>query len=670
MPSRHSLTNALGLRGKLLLALLLTFLLAVGLATAVGVQALADLRAYFGESYARNFTALSKQRILAPVARELALSQQLAESVVTREFLANENSIEHRQRFFAEARGYQATFADHSYFLISARSRHYYFNDNRSPESNQPRYVVDPSLPENAWFVSTLLRAAPYNINIDYDSALRLTKVWINVTTREAGEVIAVAGTGLDFTRFLEDFTRSAEPGVTPMIIDGAGFIQAHPDASLIAFRSGAGVATDPGKTLFELLDTAGKASAKAALETATSTPESIALFRARLDGREQLFALSYLPELKWHVVTAVNLGAAEVIDPALLLPVALAALLAVVILVLGATLGVNRLVVEPLLRLTHSARAMAAGRYEVSLPEVRNDEIGALTTAFAQMSAKVRRHTEELEGTVRARTEQLLLANTELQASTQKIRSSIDYASLIQKAMLPDAALAADWPDQHAVLWQPRDVVGGDFYCYRRLQGGVIFGVVDCAGHGVPGAFMTMLAWSALDTALSGEHASDPAEVLRRMDAALRAMAPHTAEQLTVSTHMDAALLWVDNARQQARFAGARMSLFVESAGLVNEYKGGRRALADRQPGQYVTTEIALTPGSSLYLSSDGFLDQAGGEQGFGFGTSRFRELLAEQRGTPMAARAAAFDEALSRYRGSQAQRDDVTIFGLLIQA
>ncbi|MBF3347939.1 HAMP domain-containing protein, partial [Pseudomonas aeruginosa] len=145
----------------------------------------------------------------------------------------------------------------------------------------------------------------------------------------------------------------------------------------------------------------------------------------------------------------------------------------------------------------------IAAGRYDTPLPLARQDEIGSLSKAFASLADQVRRHTAELEDKVQERTQALEEANREMAAAQKKIGDSLDYASLIQRAILPDRQLSATLGEHHFILWKPRDVVGGDFYVYREQTDGYLIGVVDCAGHGVPGALMTMLARAAIDHAI-----------------------------------------------------------------------------------------------------------------------------------------------------------------------
>ncbi len=343
---------------------------------------------------------------------------------------------------------------------------------------------------------------------------------------RDQGRPIGLAGSGLDLSGFLDDFIIAREPGVTPMIVGDDGAIQAHPDRRLIAYSSAAGGASERHR-VFDLLDQPEQRDAlREAMRLARAKAGSVHCLWAGLDGRQQLFAVAYIPQLRWYVLTAVDLHAAQVLDNRWLWPLAGTFLLLLVALLLGFAYAVERLLLRPLRSLKRSAKAIAAGRYDTPLPLARQDEIGSLSKAFASMADQVRRHTAELEDKVQERTQALEEANREMAAAQKKIGDSLDYASLIQRAILPDRQLSATLGEHHFILWKPRDVVGGDFYVYREQADGYLIGVVDCAGHGVPGALMTMLARAAIDHAIEAVGSSrDPAAILGETDQAMRSM-------------------------------------------------------------------------------------------------------------------------------------------------
>lgn len=655
--------RALGLRGKSVLALFGTCVLVLLLASLIGWQAIESIRSHLGAAYTRNFTLLNRERILAPVTRELALSLRLARSQTIRQWLLDEGNRDKKSIALQEAESFRMDFTDKSYFIIDALSNRYYFNDTKSAYSDEPRYVLKPDDANDSWFFNTMKGTQVFNINVDPDVKLGLTKVWFNIVVMDGERRIGLCGTGLDLSTFLRDFIGTREAGVTPIIVDANGAIQAHPDGTRIAFNSATKEASND-KSLFGLLQGTKDADiARAALARAAQKPGSAEVFSATLQGKHQLLAASYIPELKWHVVTAVDLDAADVIDAGLLKWFAVGVALLLAVVVLGFVYALNRLVLAPLLKLKQSAREMAAGNYAVALPPVRDDEIGELTAAFGAMAGKVRRHTEELEDTVRERTQELVQANREMTIAHKKISDSISYASLIQRAILPDRQLTRALGDNHFVLWRPRDVVGGDFYVYREVEGGCLLGVVDCAGHGVPGAFMTMLARAAIDQAIDEAGASNPAAILMHTDQVMRAMLQSDVKQRDIATMMDAGLAHIDFTSRRVTFAGAKIALYWSDGEQVGSIKGARRSLGDRQPGTYENESVELLPSRTFYLTTDGFLDQAGGDKGFGFGNARFVDMLRQHANRPLAEQSGAFASTLAAYQGSHAQRDDITI-------
>ena len=652
-----------GLRAKASLALVLAALVALLPAVLISQKVLDGVRKHFGEAYSVNFTQLKRQSIFSPVSRELALSRRFANSVLTRQWLLDEHDAKKSAAFFQEAEGYRQSFRDHNYFIASALSRNYYTNASDKPLSNKPRYVLGVAKEADSWFFSSLKQAEDFNINVDYDKSLDVTRVWFNFLVRDGARVIAMVGTGLDLSEFVKEFIDTDEPGVTPLIINQSGAIQAHRDLSLIAYNQ-AGSAANPTQTLAGQLPQASQREAlAAAMQSAEIRPGEVSTLTVTLDGREQLLALSYLPELKWHIVTAVDLQAAKVIDKSWLhLAIGIIAGVIVVLLV-AFGYAVEALILHPLRTLQHSASAVAEGRFDVSLPPPSQDELGDLSRAFLLMAKEIQSNTEELENKVIARTQALEEANQAMQKAHRKIDASIDYASLIQSAILPDQPLQQALGERHFVLWHPRDIVGGDFYVFRAEGENHLLGVIDCAGHGVPGALMTMLARSALDHAMNKVGIDSPATLLGETDSAIRAMLAQDTSSHTIATNMDAGLVYIDHGNRRLRYAGARISLYWSDGNDVGEIKGARRALVDRRLGVYTDTEIDLRPGITYYLATDGFLDQAGGDMGYGFGNTRFAQLLVQHAKKPMAEQAYAFDEALKAYQGNYPQRDDITL-------
>ena len=653
----------MGLRAKSVLALCFCIGVVSLLAWLAGAQALASIEANLGAAFARNATQYSKQRILAPVARELALSQRLADSQVTKRFLLDPKNDAKRELLFGEAEGYRRAFSDHSYFLVARDSGDYFFNDDKTKFSNRARYALKRGVAHDAWFFSTMQKTEAFNINVDPDIKLKVTKVWFNVLVKDKGENIGLAGTGLDLTEFLNRFITTHEPGVTPMILNGTGAIQAHPNRRLIDYSS----VNDKGgahSTIYNLLPRADDQKLmRDALTKARQDPENIPQFWAHLDNKRQLFAVSFVPELNWFIVNAVDVSAAQVVDSRLWLPL-LGGGVALLCLLIGAIMfWVNRLILAPLFKLTDSARALGAGHYNVELPPAGRDEMGDLTRAFGTMARQVQTHTDELEGKVAQRTHELVEANQQMAHANRQIGDSIQYASLIQNAILPTRELSQNFSDHHFVLWKPRDVVGGDFYVFRASENGYLIGVVDCAGHGVPGAFMTMIAYAVLGVAMDTLGLQNPAALLTEMDTRLRAMLQHDPKNQGVATNMDVGLAYVDNAAKIVTFAGAKISLYACNGKNVDETKGDRTSIGGKRVPTFSNKTVELDAQTTFYITSDGLLDQSGGEKGYGFGNARFADLMMRQSQRELSQQKAQFDAELLEYQGDLPQRDDVTL-------
>ena len=305
-----------GLRAKAMLALVFATLLAFVPAGLIGWQVLDSVRNHFGEAYAVNFTQLKRQSILAPLSRELALSRRLADSVLVRQWLVDENDPVKKALFFEEAEGYRKDLRDHAYFIASALSRNFYANDSDQSYSDQPRYALNSAKGEDSWFFNSLARSEDYNINVNYDAHLQVTRVWLNVSIRDHDErTIGIAGAGIDLTGFLNEFMSTAEAGVTPIIVNQAGAIQAHRNQALIAINQAGGSARVEQTLAGQLPQGPQRDELTQSMRRAMEHPGAVSALRVTLDGREQLLALSYIPELKWHIVSAVDLQAAQVLD-------------------------------------------------------------------------------------------------------------------------------------------------------------------------------------------------------------------------------------------------------------------------------------------------------------------------------------------------------------------
>lgn len=652
---------AASLRRKTALFLVLLALGVGSVAFLIGHGVVDRLSTDLGTMLARTQANLTRERIEGAVGRELALVERMAGSTVITDWLADEDNPAKRARALAEAEQFRRAFADQSFFLVSAGSGHYYFADRRDEGTARVRYTVHADNPDHAWFFATLKKER--TINVDFDRQLGVTKVWINLVARDAANrPLAVLGTGVDLTRFLADLLASIEPGVLVMVVDPEGTVVAHPDTSLMEFATAGKSASD--KTLWRLLDDpAEREVVRQAIRTADARGMPPPVVPVTLNGRPGLLSVASVPDLRWSIISVVDHSSSAIFGAGFFARVGVAAIGVLALILLVASFGFDRLVLRPLSRLTDSVRRLGAGDYSVALDTRRDDEIGELTRAFSAMARRVRENTEQLEGQVSARTVELRQALDQLSSAHAQLTDSIRYASLIQQVILPDRALAERLAGQYFVLWQPRDVVGGDFYLFRGDGRGCLVGVVDCAGHGVPGAFMTMIAHAAFEAALAEGGWNDPAAVLARVDQGVRRMLPQSGRLERLATSMDMGLVYIDLAARLAHFCGARIDLFVAGRDGVRHLPGRKSGINDRRPVQLASASVPFAPEDTFYLVTDGLLDQSGGSAGHAFGRRRLVDWITAQIGQPLDAQRLSLVDTLSRYRGAHPLRDDITV-------
>jgi serine phosphatase RsbU (regulator of sigma subunit) len=285
------------------------------------------------------------------------------------------------------------------------------------------------------------------------------------------------------------------------------------------------------------------------------------------------------------------------------------------------------------------------------------NDEISGLAQGFNGVLSTMRQAMDDLAISHRA-----------LLKAQGQINDSLHYASILQRAILPDTELVESLGQAHGLLWLPRDRVGGDFYVVHRDGERVLVGVADCAGHGVAGAMMTMLARAGIDRFIQQLGIDSPAAVLQATNAGMHLVLSEAQLSRALATSMDVGLVLLDFDAEILRFAGAKISLYWSDGETVEMVKGDNRSLWDRRTGVYQDYEMPLRRGFTYYMATDGVFDQAGGDHGFGLGTERFCQWLLDHASKPLAEQHDAFTRSISDFRGEHPQRDDITMFSFRV--
>jgi len=271
-----------------------------------------------------------------------------------------------------------------------------------------------------------------------------------------------------------------------------------------------------------------------------------------------------------------------------------------------------------------------------------------------------------------------LMHALATLQAEkNHQIMLSIGYASNIQRALLSESHNALyDTLSDAEIVWMPRDVIGGDYYHFRNYEDGWFAAIADCTGHGVPGAFLTLIASSTLTHALDQQGPRDPgrlmAEVSRNMKLAL---GQHSASQHADSNDgMDAAFFWFDRNTRRLVSSHANMPLFVLPASgdegfVVQGERTGLGYTDTRADMAWKNHQTQLEPGTLLCCCTDGLIDQVGGPKSIAFGKRRLRQALQRHRNLPISELTRRLMSEFDLYQGTQKRRDDLTIFNLRVE-
>lgn len=260
--------------------------------------------------------------------------------------------------------------------------------------------------------------------------------------------------------------------------------------------------------------------------------------------------------------------------------------------------------------------------------------------------------------------------AHAALNQANHHINESIRYASRIQTSLLPDNRSLDGMLHDIAVGWSPRDVVGGDFYWVGRFGDRCIIAVMDCTGHGVPGAFMTAIVASVLDRILH-EHCHDnPAMILQLLNRlvknSLRQQEQTKSQTMESDDGLDAAVCLIDTKKRSLTFAGAGIPLLYRQGDTMVQIKGDRQSLGyrtSRVDYLYTNHVVDLGPGMTFYLATDGTTDQVGGPNGRLFGRKRLIETLQALGDRPAQEQLDCVMQALESYRQGETPRDDMTM-------
>jgi PAS domain S-box-containing protein len=255
-----------------------------------------------------------------------------------------------------------------------------------------------------------------------------------------------------------------------------------------------------------------------------------------------------------------------------------------------------------------------------------------------------------------------------EIQNKNKKITESINYAKRIQTAILPNSKVISRALPDSFILYKPRDVVSGDFPWFVQVKDEIFIAAVDCTGHGVPGALLSLIGYFLLNDIVRSRKITEPGIILDLLDEGVTTTLRQD-EDATTKDGMDIALCKINTSTGEVEYAGAHRPLYIMKGGVMEEVKGNKFPIGGgifKNQTNFTNTRIKLNKGDSIYFSSDGFPDQFGGPEGRKFGPKKTREIIDRVHTLPMDKAVTVFDQEWENWRGEHKQTDDVLLIGI----
>ena len=268
---------------------------------------------------------------------------------------------------------------------------------------------------------------------------------------------------------------------------------------------------------------------------------------------------------------------------------------------------------------------------------------------------------------------ERIQMLKNQIEAKHLEVTDSIRYARGIQNALLPREDILKSMLSDYFLLWKPRDIVSGDFYWMKKQGDLLLFAICDCTGHGVPGAFMSMLGMAFLnDITADADNNIKPSDILEQLRRkVITSLKQSAAGTLEPKDGMDMALCILDTKALTLKFAGANNPMYIVSNGALTEYKGVKNPIGFYpMEKKFETTEIPEKKGDYIYMFSDGFPDQFNAKTNKKVTYGRFKNLLVEinNETSDPETQKKRLDDFFESWRNGFVQMDDVLIGGFRI--
>lgn len=355
-----------------------------------------------------------------------------------------------------------------------------------------------------------------------------------------------------------------------------------------------------------------------------------------------------------------------------------------------------NQDITRPVLELLANIKNTRGGEEEHYTIVRTNDEIGELAEGYNEMTEKIHNYVEsisamnrELEEKVKERTREVVEQKEEIETQKEEIEAQLDlatlqrdtilnqkdlildsirYAERIQAAILPPVNILKEHLSDHFILFKPRDIVSGDYYWVREKDEKLLIAVADCTGHGVPGGFLSMLGIASMNEIVNRSKELDPGKILEQLREVVIRSLHQTGSRDEAQDGIEIALCVIDLKKRVMEYSGANRPLYLVREGVVQHFRPDRMPIGiyEQEPAPFSTHTIKLKKGDSIYLFSDGYVDQLGGKHRKTFRAINFRKLLLEIQDHQMDKQREILLEKLAAWQGSVEQIDDILVMGI----
>ncbi|MEX1002290.1 MAG: SpoIIE family protein phosphatase [Crocinitomicaceae bacterium] len=330
---------------------------------------------------------------------------------------------------------------------------------------------------------------------------------------------------------------------------------------------------------------------------------------------------------------------------------------------------------VDGLKKTTDFANQVGQSNFDYPYTPLSDEDV--LGHALLKMRDELAETERILEQKVKERTEEVVkqkdeieTQNTRLEELYKDVTDSIRYAKRLQDSILPPQEKVLEICPNSFVLFKPKDIVSGDFYWFDQMGGKSFCAAVDCTGHGVPGAFMSLVGANGLNAAVREHHTSQPGKILDELNGFVSATLNKTSDDNDVRDGMDLSLIAIDYKHLQLEYSGAYNPLYIIRDGEFIILKADKLAIGSFEPNSssYNTKIFDLKKGDQIYLFSDGYADQFGGKKGKKFLYKTFREELLRIHKLAAEEQRKELNKTIVSWQGDYAQVDDILVIGIRI--